>query len=169
MAMTNTGSASPTTEPRLPDLELVTCDGRPVHLSDYRRDRSLVALFSGGAECGPCRHAIMSDLCSRPHEYARAGAAVLLILRCSAIEAELVRRREGLALPVLLDPQGEACRLVGAQTPDGQAATAVVVTDCSGRIYLESRPDQDTPLPTREAIFSCLRSIPRGDCAPEAR
>ncbi len=153
----------------LPDLQLAWPDGRPIRLSGYRQDRSLVALFSGGAECGPCRHAIMSDICGQPDEYAQAGAVALLVLNCSPVEAELVRRREGLAVPMLLDPAGEACRVVGARSPDGKAATAVVVTDCAGRVYLASHPDQNGLPPTREAIFSCLRSIRSRDCAGGAR
>jgi peroxiredoxin len=144
----------------LPDLQLAAPDGRPVHLSDYRQDRNLVAVFSGGAECGPCRHAILSDVCGKPEEYTEAGSTVVLVLRCSSLEAELVRRRERLTVPVLLDPGGDACRVVGAQSPDGQPATAIVVTDSAGRIYLESRWDRDALLPTREAIFRCLQSIP---------
>jgi peroxiredoxin len=155
--------------PILPDLQLASPDGRPIRLSDYRKDRNLVALFSGGAECGPCRHAIMSDVCGKPDEYAQEGAVPLVVLRCSSVEAELVRHREGLTVPVLVDQTGEACRLVGAQSPDGRAATAIVVTDCAGRIYLASRPDQNDLLPTREAILTCLRSMPGGNCAGQER
>jgi mycoredoxin-dependent peroxiredoxin len=149
----------------LPDLQLASPDGQLGRLSDYRGDRSLVALFSGGAECGPCRHALLTDLCGRPEEYAAAGATALLVLRCSSLEAELVRRREGLNVPVLIDPAGEACRLVGAESPDGNAATAVVVTDCGGRIYLQNRPEQNGLPPTRDAILSCLRGIGERSCA----
>lgn len=153
----------------LPDLQLASPDGRACHLSDYRGDRKLVALFSGGAECGPCRHAVINDLCGRPEEYEAVGATAVLVLRCSSLEAELVRRREGLTTPVLLDLAGDACRMLGALSPDGRVATAIVVTDWSGRIYLESRPDQNALLPTREAVFECLRSIPGGGCSGQSR
>ncbi len=149
----------------LPDLQLVWPDGRPIRLSDYRQDRSLVALFSGGAECGPCRHAIMNDVCGQLDDYEQLGAVALLVLSCSSFEAELVRRREGLAVPVLLDPAGDACRLLGAQSPDGKPATAIVVTDCAGRVFLASRPDENSLPPTREAILNCLRSISGRSCA----
>jgi peroxiredoxin len=167
--MTQTNDQSPGATARLPDLQLTLPDGRLIRLSDYHRDRSLVALFSGGAECGPCRHAIMSDLCSKPEEYEQAGATALVVLQCSSGEAELVRRREGLTLPVLVDPAGEACRAVGAQTPDGKPAVALVVTDCTGRIYLEGRPDREMPLPTREMIFSCLHNIPASGCTRQSK
>ncbi len=144
----------------LPDLQLALPGGQSCRLSDYRREQNLVALFGGGAECGPCRHAIVTDLCGRPEEYAEAGAAVVLVLDCSSMEAELVRRRDRLTIPVLLDPNGEACRTLGAVPADGKTATAVVVTDSAGRVCLESRPDRNDTLPTRDAIFRCLRSIP---------
>ncbi len=156
---TTAADHGPGERPILPDLPLATPDGRPCRLSDYSKKGSLVVLFSGGAECGPCRHAIISDLCGRPEAYAAMGATAVLVLRCSSVEAELVRRREGLAVPVLLDVSGEACRIAGAQLPDGKASTALVVTDSSGRICLESRADQNGLLPTRETVFSCLRSI----------
>ncbi len=149
----------------LPDLHLSLPDGQPITLSECRGKRHLVALFSGGAECPTCRSAIMKNLCTRTEEYERAGATALLVLHCSPVEAELVRRRDGLTLPVLVDPAGEACRLVGAHTPDGAPATALIVTDCAGRIYLETRPDENIMLPTRDAVFECLRGMPDPACA----
>lgn len=155
--------------PVLPDLQLAWPDGRSVHLSELRQDRNLVALFSGGAECGACRHVVTHDLCGRPEEYVQSGATAVLVLHCSPLEAELVRHRDSLTIPVLIDPTGEACRAAGAWSPGGRAANAIVVTDCAGRVYLASRPDQLVLPPTREAIFNCLRSIPATGCAEPQR
>ncbi len=166
--MRKKASAAQDKKETLPDLELAQLDGQRVRLSDVRQDRNLVALFSGGAECGPCRHAIMSDVCGRPEEYAESGATAVVVLRCSPVEAELVRHREGLTVPVLLDPAGEACRLVGAQTADGRVGATIVITDCAGRICLQSGGERDTSLPTREAILNCLRNIAPGTCSDQA-
>ncbi len=162
--MNKKASSGQNEEVTLPDLELAQLNGQRVRLSEVRGDRNLVALFSGGAECGPCRHAIMSDVCGRPEEYATSGTTAIVVLRCSPVEAELVRHRESLAVPVLLDPTGEACRLVGAQTPNGRVGATIVITDCAGRICLQGGGKRDSSLPTREAILDCLRNIPPGSC-----
>ncbi len=143
----------------MPDFELPSAGGQLAHLSDYRGRKGAVLIFTGGAECAVCRHAILSGLCDAPEEYARQRGELLVILRCTPAEAELVRRRDRLACQVLVDEDGQVHRQVGAELPDGQPATAVFVTNRQGKVCLASRSSRGDTLPTRQALLDRLSQL----------
>ncbi len=144
----------------MPDFSLPTPDGRRLSIAGYRGRFSLLMIFTGGAECSYCRHVVLSDLCQEPEEYSRQGAQLLVILCCSPMEAELVRHRDSLACPVLVDEDGHVHRSVAALNSDDQPSTSIFIADRQGNVRLASRSWQGDPIPTRETLLEQLRRAP---------
>ncbi len=144
---------------RMPVFTLASADGHRVDISRYCGRLNLVLIFTGGAECRHCRHAVLTDLCHEPREYARAGARLLVVLQCSPLEAALVQHRDNLLCPVLVDEDGQVHRAVGASAPDGLPTTTVFVVDRQGKVCLANRTWQGQPLPFRQTLLEQLQRL----------
>lgn len=143
----------------LPDLELSTCAGEPVHLSDYLVDAEAAWIGVQAGWCGSCgsQREVMQAL----HEQLAAdGLAVLLVLGEDAVPGsgqvpeiwcEKFTSVNGLSFPVLRDPGFAA-----TGTWAGAIIPAQLVVDAQLTLVQQDTGWADWMAETYEALLSGL-------------
>jgi RNA polymerase sigma factor (sigma-70 family) len=142
---------------KVPDFTLEDLDGKVVKLSDLQKDArrtksGVVVLSFWCSFCPSCRR-VEHGLEKLAKDY--AGRALVMALDASAGEtAERVRaaaRREGLTLPIVLDPDGHTADVFGTE-----ATTTTVVIDGEGVLRYCGRFQEGESVYAEEALKAVL-------------
>ena len=134
-----------------PPFRLLSSEGRPIALADYRGRSNLVLFFAHGLDCAPCRAALVA-FAAHSADY-RARAAEVLVVSPTMMDETLPATHVG--PPVLSDPAGEVRRAYAALLPNGTGDDQVLlfVLDRYGAPYAAlACPEADAPTLQQEVL-----------------
>ena len=134
----------------VPDFILPISDGREFQVSRYRGRRDLVLIFVGADTSSAAD--LLRGLVAQRSELDYEETVVAVIVERSQVEAEALRKRDGLPFIVLADSDGSVTGRFG--TP------SVYITDRYGEIY----STQHLPLPSADEVLKSLSHI-NAQCA----
>lgn len=141
---------------RLRDFELMSSEGKPVCLSDYRgRSNLIVILTDERREV----EELLSALASSYEEIQSEGAQVLAIMSASHDQTKKARERLNLPFAVLSDENRHIYRQLGAVGSEDRDAAAVYITDRFGEVFAAYRTSDRQTLPTVADILNWLEFI----------
>lgn len=142
----------------LPDIALLTAEGRQVRLSDYRGRSNLVLILGGTLDDNNLLR-LLEEISGRRAEMEDEEAeAVLILLKPEAAQAMPKLEKDG-SFVILPDGTGRAHRVFGALGDDGSGAPAVLIADRYGEIFAEYHARQTPGLPGINDVLQWLAFI----------
>jgi peroxiredoxin len=147
----------------LRDFVLLSTEGKPVQISDYRARANLVLFFTAQAEAP-----LLNELAAAEPQLREQEAQVLAVLPCAREEAMQVKRRRHLPFPVVTDSELNVYRSIGAIDAQGRPRATLYITDKYGEIFASFRHSEAGPLPGVTEILDWLDFINRQcpECFP---
>ena len=147
----------------LRDFVLLSAEGRPVQISDFRGRANLVLLFT------PETHSpLLGELASAGEMIREQEAEVLTVLPCAREQAMQIKQRQKLPFFVLSDSELAVHRSMGATDALGRPRPALYITDRYGEIFASFRESEAGKLPCAADILDWLDFINRQcpECFP---
>lgn len=142
----------------LPSLQLTDVNGEAVNTRGYYGKRNLVLFFVGSLQCDACR-SLLSALAEKYDEVREEESEVIAIVPGAREEARKAVAEMRLPFQVLVDPDGEAHRRVGAAREDGGPLAAVFVVDRFEEVYEARYEREGHRLMDADAVVRSLRFI----------
>jgi peroxiredoxin len=140
------------------DFQLCSSEGLPVLLSDYRRQSSMVLVFTGESDFVA---ALLSELNVHESELAESETRVLVIIPGTQQRAAALKDSLHLQFTVLVDVDGRVHRSAGTEDHARCALPALFITDQFGEVFAAYRVGQGENLPVIAEIQSWLELISR--------
>ncbi|MDI6858381.1 MAG: redoxin domain-containing protein [Dehalococcoidia bacterium] len=141
----------------LPSLRLTNVDGETVSTRGYYGRRNLVLFFVGNLRCDDCRR-LLRALAEKHDEIRGEESEVIAVVPGSREEARKAAEEMRLPFQVLVDPDGETHRRVGAARESGPAA-AIIVVDRFEEVYEARYEREGHRLMDADAVVRSLRFI----------
>ncbi|MEJ2008097.1 MAG: redoxin domain-containing protein [Acidobacteriota bacterium] len=139
----------------LPDVGLVSAEGRQVRLSDYRGRLNLVVILAGGMDDENLLR-LLGEAAGKHADITGEEAEVILILTKDRSGRTPLGVRVDWPFVVLMDSNGHAHRLFDTLDADGTAIPAVFIADRFGEIYAEYSSKERQQLPQINEVLQWL-------------
>jgi peroxiredoxin len=140
----------------LRDFVLTSATGSSIQLSDYRGRSNLVLIFAGD---GSGSTGLLSDVASQYPQIRNEDAEVLAVVWRTREQTRNTEELMQLPYPLLIDEAGHLHREFGAIDPQGQASSAVYITDRFGEVFGTYRKRAGQNLPTTKEILDWLEFV----------
>jgi mycoredoxin-dependent peroxiredoxin len=141
---------------RLRDFELMSSEGEPVRLSDYRGRSNLILILTDERREV---EGLLATIGSHYEEIQNEGAEVLAIMPASREQTKTTRERLNLPFRVLSDDNRHIHRQLGAVDSEDRDAAAVYITDRFGEVFAAYRTSDRQTLPPVADILKWLEFI----------
>jgi peroxiredoxin len=152
---------SPRPERVLRDFVLLSAEGKPVQVSDFRGRANLVLLFTPSSS-------LLGELACEAEKFREQEAQVLAVLPCPREEALQVKQRLKFPFLLLSDSELAVHRSIGAVDAQARPRATLYITDRFGEIFASFRESAAGGLPRVSDILEWLEFINRQcpECFP---
>lgn len=136
----------------IPIFQLMSAEGRPVSIWDYKGRKNLVIVFLTRDEWQLCLEFLRSTI-NVYHQYEEEDAVVLAIVRGNLADATAIQHDLKPPFPILYDPDGRVTQRFASHPP------AVFVADRYGEVHAEWAVVPEKGFPTQKEVLDALDLI----------
>lgn len=136
----------------IPIFQLMSAEGRPVSIWDYKGRKNIVLVFLTKDQWQLCLEFLRSTI-NVYHQYEEEDAIVLAIVQGNLADATALHHDLKPSFPILYDPDGKVTQRFTSHLP------AVFVADRYGEVHAKWIVEPEKGFPTQKEVLDALDLI----------